>query len=268
MNENASEELLWYPLKSFGFTHPFFTLNAETLINTWVALGTLCLTVIILRYFLRPTPSEESTIVPLTFTVHRYGSYISKSIIKSFMNLVEQSIGSFVYRYFAFIGSLFMYILLCNWVGLLPFVGEPTKDLNTTAALGIIALAYIQKEIIYVHGIVQYLKEYFLPVSTFFPLNIIIGLAILPIKILGELSTVISLSFRLFGNIFGGVIILEIFHKGISNSIILNLLATGPINLILIGFFIVFEGALQAFVFAILTLTNIGMALSREEGTH
>ena len=97
-----------------------------------------------------------------------------------------------------------------------------------------------------------------------FPLNFIVGLAMLPIKILGEIASVISLSFRLFGNIFGGAIIMGIFQQGVSNSIIWQSIGT-PINLLITGFFLIFEGFLQAFVFSILTLTNITMAIAVEE---
>ena len=118
------------------------------------------------------------------------------------------------------------------------------------------------------HGIINYLKEYFLPVDIFFPLNIILGLAMFPLIVLGEVASVISLSFRLFGNIFGGATIIQLFHGTLSNSLWYNTAATFTgMNLLLTMFFILFEGGLQAFVFAILTLTNISMATSIE-GEH
>jgi F-type H+-transporting ATPase subunit a len=265
MFSSVEKELLWYPLKSFGFTHTFFTLHASTLINTWIALGVLFLCVFVARSFLKNQKAEsllgpEAPIAPELYVV-----YLVKSIIKSFISLVEQSTGSFRYRYFTFTSSLFLFILFCNWAALIPYVEEPTKDLNTTLALGIITLLYIQKEIIQVHGFLHFLREYLLPVETFFPLNLVIGLAILPLKLLGEFASVISLSFRLFGNIFGGAIITQIFHKGISNSILFQTAAI-PFGLVLTGFFILFEGGLQAFVFAILTLTNISLATAQEQG--
>lgn len=273
MNGEITHDTLWYPLKQFGITHSSTALHATTIINTWIALAALVVAIVIARYFLSYTPPKKTDgppgIQPPILTAHAYGNYIVKAIIKSFITLVEQSTGSFKYRYFAFIASLFTFILFCNWIALLPFVEEPTKDLNTTLAFGIIALVYIQKEIIHVRGLKEFLREIFLPVATFFPLNIIIGLVHLPLKVLGELASVISLSFRLFGNIFGGAIIMEIFSGVVAGSIIRNALATLlGVNLLLAGFFILFEGGLQAFVFAILTLTNIGMATSVEEGKH
>lgn len=270
MKSGFEHEIFWYPLKIFGVQHAFFTLNSSTIINTWIALGIIVSLCLLARVVLAPQKDHsESLLLPPDLTLATYGRYLATSVIRSFMSLVEQSTGTFVHRYFSFIASLFLFILICNWIALIPYIEEPTKDLNTTLALGTIALLYIQKEIIQVHGLVHYLKEYFLPVSTFFPLNIIIGLCFAPFKILGELATVISLSFRLFGNIFGGAIIMKILHDSIAGSFIWQLVNTlSGTHLMLVGFFIIFEGGLQAFVFAILTLTNIGMATAIEEGKH
>lgn len=265
MNNAAENELLWYPLKQFGFSHPFFTIHATTVINTWIALGVLFLCIFAVRYFLKnPLSESHPELEAPQLTPELYVAYIVKAIIKSFIALVEQSTGAFRYRYFTFTSSLFIFILFCNWAALIPYVEEPTKDLNTTLALGLVALVYIQKEIIQVHGFLHYLREYLLPVNTFFPLNLVIGIVMLPLKLLGEFASVISLSFRLFGNIFGGAIITQIFRQGISNSILFQIAAI-PFGLLLTGFFILFEGGLQAFVFAILTLTNISMATSQEQ---
>ncbi len=246
------QETLWYPLAFLGITSPRTAVNLTTVMNTWVALGVIALLIYVGRRFLKKDNS--------------LGQYLVLSFVRSFIQMIEQSTGTFTYRYFAFITSLFLFIICCNWVALIPTVEEPTKDLNTTLSLGIIAFLYIQKEMIKIHGLKTYLKDYFAPVNIFFPFNIIAGLIMLPLKVLGEVASVISISFRLFGNIFGGAIITTIFQKGVSGSVILNLVGTlFGINLILIGFFILFEGFLQAFVFSILSLTNIAMAVQIEE---
>ena len=248
-------EQLWYPFSPFGITHPHTAVSGPILINTWIVLGAILALIIIARYCLR---------------VHNsLGAYVVKSVIKSFKQLIEQSIGTFVYRYYLFIGSLFIFIITCNLIALIPYVEEPTQDLNTTLALGIIAFLYIQKEIIKIHGFWAYVKEYLAPVKIFFPLNLLIGFALLPLKLLSEGAFVISLAFRLFGNIFGGAIIIKIARQALGSSLLYNTIATfNGFNLLLVGFFIVFEGFLQAFIFSILTLTNISMATSLEEGRH
>ncbi len=252
MEGGFEHEQMWYPLAPLGITSPYAALTASTIINTWIALAALIFLIVIARFFLRRKDSA--------------GAWIVKMIIKSFIQLVEQSAGTFVYSYYSFVAPLFIFILACNWIALLPYVEEPTKDLNTTLALGIIAFLYIQKEVINVHGLGAYLKDYFMPLNIFFPLSLIAGIIMLPLKVLGEVAGIISLSFRLFGNIFGGAIIIQIWHSFMSNSILKSSLGILlGINLGLTGFFILFEGFLQAFVFSILTLTNISMATSIEQ---
>jgi F-type H+-transporting ATPase subunit a len=253
--EGIEQEVLWHPLAPLGITDAHAAVSAPVLINTWIVLGVLLILIMIARACLRMHNS--------------LGAYLVKSIIKSFKQLIEQSVGTFVYRYYLFIGSLFIYIITCNMIALIPYVEEPTKDLNTTLALGIIAFLFVQKEIIATHGLPAYLKEYFAPINIFFPLNILIGFALLPLKLLSEGASIISLAFRLFGNIFGGAIIIGIFRKALGNSLLFNSIGTFlGFNLLLTGFFIIFEAFLQAFVFSILTLTNITMATSLEEGRH
>lgn len=253
MEGGFEHERVWHPLAPLGITHPFASVQADTIIATWVSLAVIIGLILLARFFLRQKDSIGASAV--------------KSIIKSFTQLIEQSTGTFVYRYYTFIASLFIYIIINNWIALIPYVHEPTKDINTTLALGIVSFLFIQKEMIKVHGFFAYLKEYFSPIDVFFPLNIIAGLAYLPIKLLGELASVISISFRLFGNIFGGAIIMAIFNQALGSSVMFHLFGI-PLGLILIAFFILFEGFLQAFVFSILTLTNISMATSMEQGEH
>lgn len=266
-----------YPLSWFGITSDWSAINMQTIVDTWIALIALVVVLCIARYFIRPHKKEPANGPDLS--THAYISYLFKSYLLSFINLVEQTAGTFVYRYFSFTASLFTFILFCNWIALLPFVEEPTKDLNTTFAFGLVTFLYIQKEKIKVHGIVNFLKEYFLPVEIFFPLNVILGIALFPLIALDEIATVVSLSFRLFGNIFGGAIIMQIY-TGLINTLLAKLvtvisavgilgsvfaLAGGAgLHLILSIFFVLFEGGLQAFVFAILSLTNITMATAVE----
>ena len=131
---------------------------------------------------------------------------------------------------------------------------EPTKDLNTTLALGIISFLYIQIYTVKAHGFKEYLKEYLTPFFLMLPLNII-----------GKLATIVSISFRLFGNIFGGSIISHIYLHAIQGSLLLETLGlTLGINLAILIFFGLFEGFLQAFVFAMLSLTYLSIALQGE----
>lgn len=251
MDNLLGPEIIWYPLKFLGVTHQLSGINISTVLNTWLVL----LVIFIISFGSRFFINKQNSLT----------GYILKNTIKSFIDLVEQSVGKFVERYYTFITSIFFYIICCNWVALFPYAEEPTKDLNTTLSLGIIAFLFMHKEMIKNHGVLAYLKDLFTPIKLIFPFNIIVGLLMFPLKLLGELATIISLSFRLFGNIFGGFVISSIFHHAISGSVILNFTATLlGVNLLITMFFIIFEGFLQAFVFSILSLTNIAMAVQTE----
>ena len=226
----------WHPFRYFGIEHPFFFLDSHTLINTWIVLFVLLLIIIGARISLR----YKSSI----------GRYIVLTYVRSFIDLCSQSLGYFAANHTAFIISLFTFIVLCNCIALLPWIEEPTKELNTTLSLGVIEFLYIQIYAIKAHGIWRYLKEYFTPFFFMFPLHVI-----------GKLSTIISISFRLFGNIFGSATIIHIYTMAIERSWLLQVggIITG-LNLTMAAFFIIFEGFLQAFVFTMLATTYLAIA--------
>lgn len=230
------------PLAQFGFTHPFFNINVETIINTFIVLFLITLLVLPLKFFL----TNKNSMV----------RYILVSVTESFAEFTTQTLGSFSFAHFSFIGSLFIFIFLCNALSIFPWLEEPTKDLSTTFALGIATFLYIQFYAIKSQGIIHYLKEYFQPFFIMFPLHV-----------MGKLATVISISFRLFGNIFGGAVITSLyFQQVIQKSVILEIIGLLSTNILITLFFGLFEGFLQAFVFSMLALTYLSIALHGESG--
>lgn len=231
----------WHPLRKFNINHAFFDINKDTIIYTWMALLLLLLLIAIARFFLY---KKESLV-----------RYVTLTFIQSFTTLTKQTLGYFSAQHFYFITSLFCFIVLCNCITLIPWTDEPTKDINTTLALGIISFLYIQYFSIKAHGAKNYIKEYFSPFFVMFPLHVI-----------SKISSIISLSFRLFGNIFGGAVIATIYLSAIRGSIIFESIGLlSGLNLGIMFFFVVFEGVLQAFVFAMLTLTYLAIAIAGEE---
>jgi F-type H+-transporting ATPase subunit a len=88
-----------------------------------------------------------------------------------------------------------------------------------------------------------------------------------PLNVIGKLASIISISFRLFGNIFGGAIISRIYFGVIEGSLIGEMIGLfSGINFLIMLFFGLFEGALQAFVFSMLTLTYLSMSIQGEGG--
>jgi len=135
--------------------------------------------------------------------------------------------------------ALFMFLVISNWLGVFPHLEEPTKDLNTPLGLGIMGFLISHYAGIKAKGIKNYLLEYCSPIFFMAPLNII-----------GELAKVISISFRLFGNIMGGSIIILVV-----SYLTYNVLLPPVLN----AFFGLFVGTIQAFVFTMLTVVYISV---------
>ena len=234
----------WQPFSYFNLDHYFFNINSETIIFTWITLALLFILLFPIRAIIRGKAN-----------VFRY---LILEFVRSFINLCAETIGSFQFKHFAFVTSLFVFIFACNALSILPwahgFMDEPTRDINTTLALGITSFVYIQWQSIKVHGLWGYIKEYFDPFFIMLPLNII-----------GKLASVVSISFRLFGNIFGGSTIAAIYLTVIKGKILGEFIGiVSGINLIVMVFFGLFEGFLQAFVFAMLTVTYLAIAVQEE----
>jgi len=231
----------WRPLARFGLTHPFFNLNYETILHTWIIIGLIGVLLLILHWFVK----KKGSIV----------YFLATSFVDYFAKLCNQTLGGFDFKHIAFITTIFCFIFSANLFAVIPGIEEPTKDINTTLALGITAFLYIQFYSIRANGLGAYIKEYFSPIFIMFPLNVV-----------GKVASVISLSFRLFGNIFGGFIIAKIFLGATEGHWLWESLSAVTVNPILIFFFGLFEGFLQAFVFSMLTLTYLAIALQGEGG--
>ena len=233
----------WSLAPLFGFKdHPIFIVNSEIVIHTWIIMALLLLMLASVKFLLNYT---------------KIGRFIIISLVSFFIDLTKQAFCFFVYNHCVFAAALFIFIGLCNTAPLIPWLEEPTRDLNTTLALGIISFMYVQFVSIQARGLMPYISDFFQPFFVMLPLNII-----------GKLSAIVSISFRLFGNIFGGAIITKLYFSMISGSILLESIGLlSGINFLIIAFFTLFEGLLQAFVFAMLTLTYLSVGCQKE-GSH
>ena len=158
--------------------------NNHTLIMTWVVIG--------LTLVFAWLATRDRKMVPGPWQI------IAELLVDWFKELVCDALGdAYEERYFPLICALFIFLLLCNWIGIVPGLEEPTKDLNTTLGLGIMGFIIAHGTAIKVKGLKHYIKEYFQPMFFLAPLNVV-----------GEIAKVISISFRLFGNIMGGSIII------------------------------------------------------------
>jgi F-type H+-transporting ATPase subunit a len=209
---------------------PFFghniAFNLEVIVMTWIVFF-----VLIVFGFLT---TRKRGLLPKPMQV------LGELIISQLYELTEDALGQEKSKTYApLICALFMFLLLSNWIGIVPHLEEPTKDLNTPLSLGIMGFVLAHYAGIKTKGFKEYSKEYFQPIFFMMPLNVI-----------GELAKVVSISFRLFGNIMGGSIIILVVSY-LTYSILLPPLLN--------AFFGLFVGAIQAFVFTMLTLVYISV---------
>jgi F-type H+-transporting ATPase subunit a len=138
--------------------------------------------------------------------------------------------------FFPFICTLFLYIMFCNLIGLIPGFLSPTANINTTLSLALCTFVFTHYLGIKYHG-VKYIKHFLGPIPALAPL-------FFPIEIIGHFARVLSLTLRLFGNIMGEDLVLAIllFLAG-------RFLAPLPMM-----FLAVFTSVVQAFVFTLLSM--------------
>ena len=173
-------------------------------------------------------------------------------------------------QFFPLIATIFLFVLFSNWAGLLPglgtvgllhgegshatiipFLRSTSADLNFTLALSLIAVLTIQFTGIAAMGIVKYAKKFF--VSPFHkPYGI--GTAVGILELVSEVGKTISFTFRLFGNVFAGEVLLTVMLHLVPYILPLPFL-----------FLEIFVGFIQAVVFAMLTLVFLKMATLEPE---
>ncbi len=228
MDELGRLHQLLVPLGE-GYT---MTFNLETILMTWIVIAIL----LTFGYL----AARKRSVVPGPMQV------VGELLVKNLYGLAEDALDEKLGKQYApMICALFLFLWFSNMLGVLPplhFIpefSEPTKDLNTPLGLGLMGFLIAHYAGIKAKGFKGYAKEYFEPFFFMMPLNLI-----------GELAKVVSISFRLFGNIMGGsIIILVVSHLCYS-------LLLPPA---LFGFFAIFVGTIQAFVFTMLTTVYISV---------
>jgi len=181
-------------------------------------------------------------------------------IVESLYNLVADVLENEAQakKYFPLLATIFLFVIANNWTGLIPGVGTigfheikngnqilvplfrgGNADLNTTLALAIIAVIAVQVFGVAAIGTVKYAKKF---INFSSPINFFLGI----LEMISEFSRLISFSFRLFGNIFAGEVLLMIIAS------LVPLVAPLPFY-----FLELFVGLIQALVFMMLTLVFI-----------
>lgn len=212
----------------------------ETVVVTWIIMAVFTIVSILVTRNFERIPKGIQNIVEM--------------LVDTLNNFVRQTMGEDKMSFAPYMGTLFLFLVVGNLIGLIG-LRPPTADVNTTFALSILTFILIQFNAIRSSGIGGYLKGFFQPFPFLFPINV-----------LGEIATPISLGFRLFGNIVGGVIIMTLMYGALASLSSMLGLASIPIFQAVIpmpfhAYFDIFSGVLQSFIFVMLTMVFVSNAM-------
>ena len=172
-------------------------------------------------------------------------------------NFTKSIVGPKGSRYTPLIGTIFIYVLLMNFIGLIPGLHSPSANLSITLALGIVVFCYVQYENIRQNKIGGYLKHLCGPMPALAPL-------LFPIELISECIRPLTLAIRLFGNIFGEDVIVVVFASLLG---IVGMKALGflPMQFPILVLSVI-TGVVQAMVFSMLTGIYLLLALPHDHG--
>jgi F-type H+-transporting ATPase subunit a len=225
--------------------------------NTFFMTVIVSLLIILGSYIL----NRRMTIVPRGF------QNIVEMVLEALLDLADSVTGDRAQskKFFPIVATIFIFVILSNWIGLLPgmgtfgveqmhgdenvlvsFVRSPSADLNLTITLALFAVIAAQVFGVRAVGLRGYLGKFFVsPLKKPYGIGTFVGV----LEIISEFAKVISFSFRLFGNVFAGEVLLLVMLSLVPPLV--------PIPFMLLE---VFVGFIQALVFAMLTLVFFKMA--------
>ncbi len=213
----------YYEFKLFGTT---VSINTTMVCTVIVCLAVLAM-ILVLRHEIMKDYDEPNTI-----------QNIAEMLVETLDSMVEGSMGKFAPKYRNYVEMLMIFILFSNISGLFG-LRPPTADFATTFGLALVTFVLIEYAWIRYNGI-SFVKDLFQPFPIFFPVNVI-----------SEFATPVSMSLRLFGNVLSGTIMLGLWYT------LMPWFAKIGIPTFLHAYFDLFSGAIQTYVFGMLTMTFI-----------
>lgn len=207
------------------------TFNVETLIMTWITMAVVILIAFLATRNLRLVPTGWQNAIEM--------------VVTALHGQIDATMGPRGRMLAPLIISLFLFLLVSNWLGLIPTLSSPTNDLNTTLGLALMVIVMLHVMGVYFKGM-HYIKHFFQPVPVFVVINAI-----------EEVAKPITLAFRLFGNILAGEILIIILLKLMPIWM--------PIPSVIWLAFSIFVGGVQAFIFTMLSMAYLANAVKEDE---
>jgi len=191
-------------------------------------------------------------------------------MVESMEDVCGGMLGKHLHRYFPFIIAIFFYVLSMNLIGIIPGFKSSTSTLDVTLALALMTFVYVQFTGIRNLGILGYLDH--LAGSPRDVVGFIMLPVMIPVHVLGELAKPVSLSCRLFGNIFGEDTLIVVFVGATALCIKASLIALAiPPMLGISALFMLLQALtsiVQALIFSLLATVYLYMMLPHEEHPH
>ncbi len=198
--------------------------------------------------------------------VPRRGQAALELLISGLDDIVQGVMGPRGRAYTPFVGSLFIYIFVSNLFGLVPLQNSTMGFLTTVAPIALCVFLYVQWIGITKNGILGYLHHLCGAPQDIF--GWLVAPLMFPLHVLSEFIKPLSLSFRLYGNIMAGHVLLAVFMgMGIAMLKPLHVPAGVPLHFPFI-FLEILVGVIQAFVFTLLSTIYIAMMLPHEHEEH
>jgi F-type H+-transporting ATPase subunit a len=170
-------------------------------------------------------------------------------ILQAFEGQLVDIIGEEGKKFLPMIGTLGLFVFSANMIGLVPGFMSPTSKLNVTAGCALTVFVYYHWQGMKAQGVFRYLKHFTGPIPALAPL-------LLPIEIISHFSRPVSLSLRLFGNIFAEELLIVIIASIVPFVLPLPFMAVA-----------IFTSVIQAFVFVLLACIYVAGAVAHEENS-
>jgi F-type H+-transporting ATPase subunit a len=175
-------------------------------------------------------------------------------LTEGLLNMIRGIIPHHAERYFPLIAGIFVYIFINNLMGVIPGMAPPHADLSANIGMALVVFVYYNYHGVREQGLFQYLKHFLGPVWYLAWMMVVI-------EIISHLVRPASLSIRLYGNISGDHLVLDIFLNALPETISMVLGYVIPAIFIGLGVFVSF---MQAFVFSLLAAVYVAFAVAHD----
>jgi F-type H+-transporting ATPase subunit a len=185
-------------------------------------------------------------------------------------DVAKPAIGHDADRYVPMLWTIFLYVLMCNLLGMFPFMGSPTASISVTGALAVIAFFLIHGSAVAKMGPFHYLKSYVPHIEVPFAVGIFLIPMIIFIEVFGNFIKATVLAVRLFANMLGGhtvlavILLFIVMVKDQAWYLFLPITAVSVLGVVALSLLELFVAFLQAYIFTFLTSLFLGMTLHPE----